>query len=630
LIKQPAFNPKLSAIGPVKQLAIQLGFSDDPTKLTDDQLALRQYSNSATIYQVPESNVIGIKYKASDPATAADVANTIAETYVRSTQELQAVSTDGTRDWLTRQIEDLRRKVSAAESDVEKFRAEQGLLQGQGTTLGAQQVSELNSQITLAEAAASEAKARAREIVDLLNTRGSVDASSEVLSSTTVAALREQQLSATRRISELSATYLDNHPKMIAARKELRDVERQLRREALKVVDSLDGQAKVAAARAKSLTDHLEQLKEREGEANLSDVKLKSLEREATASRTLLESLLTRYADANANRDVSVKPAFARIIQRAAVPSTIYFPKPGPLILLSSLAGLLGGLGLAFLSEMMRAASRLATTPYREAPLEQPVQPPPAWRTVPQVQDYVPVAPVPKTPTPPPPSMQRPANSPSKVPFRPAAVPQATPDGDKSTTTTADTALQLATALLKLKQDYKVFASRFAGQTKFKTDVALFVVATARAIADQKKKVLVIDADASSHALEPLFDLEQGAGLSDLVEGKTDFTKIIRRDQQSTAHVISYGMSQAPETASALNARMPSIINNLEDVYDIVLVHAGDNTPSTPEMLLGCKSVIMIVPQNGKRDLAPEEQALHDLGAESVMHVTLMQETILS
>ncbi len=631
LTKNPAYNPKLKSLGQVKNIAIQLGFSDDPAKLTDGQLALKQYADSASIYQVPESNVIGIKYTSANAENAAEVANAIAENYVRSTQELQATNSTGTREWLSRQITDLRRKVSTAEAEVERFRAEQGLLRGQSATLGVQEISELNSQITLADAAEDEAMARAREIKDLLASKGSVDTSSDVLNSSTVAALREQQLSATRKISELSATYLDGHPKMIAARKELRDVEGQLRREALKVVGSLEGQAKIAKSRAAALRSKLGKLKEREGEANIDDVKLKSLEREAAADRNLLEQLLGRYADANANNDVSVKKPLARIIQRAAVPASIYFPKAGPLVLLTSLTGLLLGLGLAFLASMMRLAGQPATAQshtvsmqtVENALAERPPAPrQPSFAPTPgQMKPTLPpsatrpVAPMPKA---------RPISSP-QAPIAPPAV-----ENERAVTTTADTASQLAVSLIKLKDDFGIFSSRFAGQTRFKTDVALFAVATARAIAAQKKKVLVIDADSNSHALEPLFDLEQGVGLSDLVEGQADFTKIIRRDQQSTAHIISYGMSNQPATATALENRMPSIINSLEDVYDIVLVHAGDSVPSSSSALLGCKSVIMIVPQNEQRDLAVAEQSLHDLGAESVMHVTLLQETILT
>jgi Mrp family chromosome partitioning ATPase len=200
----------------------------------------------------------------------------------------------------------------------------------------------------------------------------------------------------------------------------------------------------------------------------------------------------------------------------------------------------------------------------------------------------------------------------------------------KQQSTTAETATQLSRALITLRDENRILSTRFAGQTKFKTDVALFIVATARAVADQGKKVLVIDADPASHALEPLFDLEPGVGLSDLIAGTADFTKIIRREQQSSVHVISYGMSPSERATETIAARLPAILANLEDVYDIVLVHAGDVAPDSQQSLLGCKSVVMIVPQNEHKDLPAAEQALHELGAESVMHVTLTQETILS
>ncbi len=640
LTENPIFIAKSSQNSGWRSKLISWGLLDSDPSQTPEQVALDEFTDSISVYPLPLSNVIGIKYNAPEPKVAAEIANAVAETYVRSTQELQADSTVATREWLAAQIEDLRRKVSTADAEVERYRSEQGLLQGENSRLGAQEISELNSQITLAEAAKSEAEARSREIRDLLSSKGSVDTATEVLASSTVSGLRDQQLTATRKISELSATYLENHPKMIAARKELNDVERLLRREALKVAESIEGQAKGAASRVATLRKELDKLKIREGEANLSDVNLTALQRDANAQRTLLESLLARYADANARVEVNVKQPEARIIQRAVVPTKIFFPQRGPVLLLSSLAGLLGGLGLAFLAEVMRSTSQSArrtavAEPLVERSLVEPeiVSAPPApqqaaarpIRAESQPQRTV------STPLQSSSATQR-VNLPPIIPARAATQtpPTETVAATKPAATTADTAVQLATALIKLKDDYKIYSSRFAGQTKFKTDVALFVVATARAISEQNKKVLVIDADPASHALEPLFDLERGVGLSDLVEGKTDFTKIIRRDQQSTAHVVSYGLSESEETSTQLDLRMPNIIDSLADVYDCVIVHAGDKSPTTPESLLGCKSVVMIVPQNGQRDLAEIEQGIHNLGAESVMHVTLMQETILS
>jgi polysaccharide biosynthesis transport protein len=655
LTKLPSYNSKLKPTSAIKSLLIEYGFTDDPAKATPEQLALDEYRSNATIYQLPESNVIGIKYQSDDPKNAALIANTVAETYVRSTQEIQAQNTTDTQEWLQREIDDLRSKVSSAEAEVERFRAEKGLVEAQNATLSEQEISAVNAQITTAEAAESEAKARAQEIKELLASSGSVDTSSEVLNSATVSGLRERQLAAQQKVSELSATYLDNHPKMIAARQELRDVERQLRREALKIVGSLDGQAKIAAKQANDLRDKLAGLKSSLTSISQDEAKLKELEREASANRVLLENLLTRYADANARREVNVKPPFARIIQRADVPSSVYFPRKGPLMLLSSLAGLLGGLGIAFLAEMMRAAARLSTVQADaaysnsdrrmydydrrdSAPRFDPPPPPnnglkpgsigaTSGTMVPPVP---PASNITKRPTAPPPPAKAPIVAAPAPVVAPAQKPAEPPPREKAVATTAETAIQLGQALIKLKDEYNILASRFAGQTKFKTDVALFVVATARALAEQKKKILVIDTDPASHALEPLFDLEQGIGLSDLVSGATDFTKVIRKDTQSTAHVISYGMTHTDGIHAQMVERMPSILANVEDVYDIVIVHAGDAAPTTPQMLLGCKSIVMIVPQNENRDLTGAEQAIHDLGAESVMHVTLMQETILS
>ena len=89
------------------------------------------------------------------------------------------------------------------------------------------------------------------------------------MNSTLVQNLREQQVTSARRVAEFSATYLPGHPKMIAAQNDLRNIDRQIRSEALKLVDSLDQQARIAEAREKSLRARLEEMKGRKSTANL-------------------------------------------------------------------------------------------------------------------------------------------------------------------------------------------------------------------------------------------------------------------------------------------------------------------------------------------------------------------------
>ncbi len=370
---RPEFDSlKTKGVGKIKQLLLAFGFGEDPRLQTPEQRALDRLTDGLTVYQIPESNVVAVKYSSSDPKTAAEVANTLVKIYVASTAETNSQPTTRARDWIAGQIEDLRKKVASSDASIEEFRSQAGLLQGENSTLGTQELSELNTQITLAEGVRTEAEQRAKSIKNILATKGTVVGSTDVLNSTIVQSLREQQVASARRVAELSATYLPGHPKMIAAQNDLRNIDRQIRSEALKLVDSLDQQAKIAEAREQALRARLEEMKGRESTANLASVKLKALERESAADKALLESLLLRYADASARQDLSTQPGMARIIQQAAVPTSPSFPKSGPLVMLITLAGLALSLGLSFLMEIMAAANRLGMPVVIAAP--QPVE----------------------------------------------------------------------------------------------------------------------------------------------------------------------------------------------------------------------------------------------------------------
>ena len=184
-----------------------------------------------------------------------------------------------------------------------------------------------------------------------------MDTSAAVLNSPLIQRLREQQVLLQRSVAELSSTYLDNHPRLIAARRELQDLNRQVRAEAMKVVAGLEQEAKIAASREASLRESLDSLKTRVGESNVDEVKLRALEREATANRNLLESFLNKFSDASARQEVLAQPGIARVISRADPPTEPSFPKAGPIILLASLGGFTIGLGIAFMAEVMKGAS---------------------------------------------------------------------------------------------------------------------------------------------------------------------------------------------------------------------------------------------------------------------------------
>src|SRR5262249_57236326 len=105
-----------------------------------------------------------------------------------------------------------------------------------------------------------------------------------------------------------------------------------------------------------------------------------ALEREAKAQRDLLESYLAKYREATTRETIGAAPPDTRIISRAVVSNTPYFPKKLPTILVAMLATLVIGAGFVTTGELMRhspapaggtvpvAAFGLAPTPPSAAP----------------------------------------------------------------------------------------------------------------------------------------------------------------------------------------------------------------------------------------------------------------------
>lgn len=622
---RPEFDSlKQKGVGKIKQLLLNFGFGVDPRLQTPQQRALDRLTGGLAVYQFPDSNVVAVKYSSTDPRTAAEVANALVKIYVASTAETNSQPTTRARDWIAGQIEDLRRKVAASDASIEEFRSQAGLLQGENSTLGTQELSELNTQITLAEAARTEAEERAKSIKNVLATKGTVVGSTDVLNSTIVQSLREQQVASARRVAELSATYLPSHPKMIAAQNDLRNIDRQIRGEALKLVDSLDQQARIAEAREKSLRARLEEMKGRESTANLASVKLKALERESAADKALLESLLLRYADASARQDLSTQPGMARIIQHAAIPTSPSFPKPGPLVLLITLAGLAFSLGLSFLMEIMAAANRLGLPAANNAPQPSEPQKPAAFAesSAPQVQEAPPLRHFPEAPS-------LAANSIQAF----AAFPSATsPEGNLELLRDVDNqdrhglhaaSRQVADWALKLQRMAALRRLAITGMGGGAGDSSMATVAIARAIAAKGARVVVIDLATEGSSIDMLFGLPAGPGFVDLLAGSTDFTKVIARDPLSNAHLLRFGTERNEATLSLMDQRTEAVLNALGNIYDVVIIHAGETSGRTTLLLIKCQAALLLAPRLRQGDVAKTAKSLLVSGLAEVQFVRL-------
>src|SRR4051794_14825918 len=368
LAELPEFDPVLQGLSPIKSLLALVGIGRDPFTLTPEERVLDAYFDRLAAYAVDKSRVIVIEFQSRDPDLAAQVANSIAESYLVLQQNARQQQARAAGQWLSGEIDNLRRKVADAESRVEDFRSKSSLFVGtNNTTLSNQQMGELNTQLNNARALKSDAESKARLIREMLQSGKPIEAS-EVLNSELIRRLSEQRVTLRAQLAEQSSTLLDGHPRIKELRAQLADLDRQLREEASKLSRSLDNDARIAGGRVEGLSASLEQLKKQATSTNGQDVQLRALEREAKAQRDLLESYLAKYREANARENIDAAPADGRIISRATVSNTPAYPKKLPIVLIATLATLMLCAGAIATGELLRMTAPRATAAFISAP----------------------------------------------------------------------------------------------------------------------------------------------------------------------------------------------------------------------------------------------------------------------
>src|SRR4051794_1788423 len=362
----PEFDPVLQGLSPLKSLLALFGIGRDPFSLTPEERVLEAFYDRYTAYAVDKSRVIVIEFQSRDPELAARVTNSIAEGYLVLQQNARQEQAKAAGQWLSGEIDNLRKKVGDAESRVEDFRSKSSLFMGtNNTSLSNQQMGEINTQLNNARALKSDAESKARLIKDMLQSGKPIEAS-EVLNSELIRRLSEQRVTLRAQLAEQSSTLLDGHPRIKELKAQLGDLDRQLREEAGKVSRSLENDARIAGGRVDGLVASLDQLKKQASSYNGQDVQLRALEREAKAQRDLLETYLAKYREANTRENIEAAPTDGRIISRATVSNVPAYPKKLPIVLIATLATLLltsGAIATGELLRMTAPAARNADAP---------------------------------------------------------------------------------------------------------------------------------------------------------------------------------------------------------------------------------------------------------------------------
>lgn len=484
------------------------------------------------VASIQRSNVLMIEFDSASPVLAARIANELPEAYILDQLQAKFDATEKATAWLTEQLAGLETEVAESERAVEIYREGHGLSKSTTTSIQAEQLSEINSQLIIARAERAEAQARLAQIKRMVGSGDQgIEMAGDVLSSPIIQALRSQEGETMRRVSEFAVEYGPKHPRMLQVNAEVEDIRQRINSEINKITLALENELELASTREQSLQGSLNESERQGSEQSREAVQLRALEREATANRVLYGTFLNRFKETSSTQGIETSDA--RIISAAEVPPLPSYPNKRRSFAIIVILGFMASCGLVF------GLHFLSPGLYSPEQVEQEL-------------GIHAIGMIPKLPA---------GTEPYEYLIK------------QSNSGYSEAINSLRISLRLSDPDARIRALQVTSSVPEEGKSAL-VLSLAVLMAKEGKKVLVVDADLRRSSVEKTLGIaEKGPGLTDYVLADTDVPdEFIVHHEAADIDVMRPGDAKyANATDIFTSKRMQAIVAMLKQRYDYIL-----------------------------------------------------------
>jgi polysaccharide biosynthesis transport protein len=330
-----------------------IAISESPTqdRARQEQL-IRKFQGNLKVLQIPDTSMINIKYSDPDPSLAAEIANAITATFIEQNVQARYDSTMQAADWLSKQLADLQIKVESSQAKLVQYQKEHGIV---GTddkqNLTIDKLDELNKELTEAQADRIQKESLAR-----IATTSNPESLSAVLQDPILTALRQQQTQLQAQYALLSTEFGLGYPKVLEIKNQLDQVDRSYKEEVQDSVNRIQNDYQTALNREQMVQTALTQQTGVADQLNENAIEYKALKQESDSNRQLYDGLLQKLKEASLA--AGLESSNVRIVDKARVPLHPARPNIPMNLEFAVLIGLVGGVAIAFSLEALDTTVR--------------------------------------------------------------------------------------------------------------------------------------------------------------------------------------------------------------------------------------------------------------------------------
>lgn len=298
------------------------------------------------------SSVIQIMYSASDPQRAAEVANAFAKAYMETTLELRTQPAREATTWFNEQVKELRGNLEQSQNKLAAYQKEKGIFASdERYDVESARLAELSTQLLQAQNLNYEASTRRR------HAQGAALANMpEVAANAVVQQLTSDVARSEAKLTELGAYLGPAHPQYQRQQSEVKSLRAKLGAEISRIGSGIEITARQQSEREGDLRNALAAQRARVLNLKESRNEVNMLSRDVDTAQRMYDAAMQRYV---VNRvDSQARQTNIAVLTPAVAPSEAKSPKIALNLMLALVVGVMLGLAVVYMSEVVDARVR--------------------------------------------------------------------------------------------------------------------------------------------------------------------------------------------------------------------------------------------------------------------------------
>jgi len=341
-------DPRFTGV-PVKAASRAIPLGSAGLTTAQENGLLGGFHGGLTVKVIPRTQIVELHFLSTNPNLSAQIVNELANAYIEQNYQAKFEATDTTSQWLSGKLTDLQLKVETSQQRLVDYQKEHGIVGvDEKQNIITTKLDQLNKELTTAEMERIEKESLYRMSLEgkpELLPRGTSVNESPIDSLKGQASALESQLAA------MSTQFGANYPKVKELDSQLKALREALKKELASGAERYKATYLAASEREKLLRDAFESQKQEANQLNESAIQYNLLRRDYESNRQLYDGLLQKLKEAGVA--AGLRSSNVQIIDQARVPMGPSQPNIPRNITTGFFLSLAGGIGLAFLLELL-------------------------------------------------------------------------------------------------------------------------------------------------------------------------------------------------------------------------------------------------------------------------------------